>query len=156
MALPSPMRGARRKAGSLCPPERRLDAVEGLAEDLALAAAHHRRAEPRHAAQLLLGAEADLGAPLAICLQPDLDDRAAQVTLEGGSGELLLPDIALALDGAEAAVVGSDPAPLGRLQHLGPRVARAQRRSQQRFQQVGLTVGGGAEDAQVAGADADA
>ena len=34
-------------------------------------------------------------------------------------------------------------------------VARAQRRAEQRFQQVRLAVGRGAEDAQVAGADAD-
>ena len=36
------------------------------------------------------------------------------------------------------------------------RVARAQRGAEQRFQQVRLAVGRGAEDAQVAGADAEA
>ena len=57
--------------------------------------------------------------------QPDLDPRAAQVAFERGALELLLPDVAVALGRADAAVVGPHAAALGRLQHLGPLAAPA-------------------------------
>ena len=57
--------------------------------------------------------------------QPDLDPGAAQVAGERRALQLLLPDVALALGRAEAAVVGPHAAPLGGLQHLGPLAALA-------------------------------
>src|SRR5215213_4385471 len=80
-----------------------LDPVECFVEYRALAAFQHPRAEPRKAPHRLHGADPDLGAAVH-GPHPDLHLGPFEVLLERRSLELLLPDVALLLGGAEAAV----------------------------------------------------
>ncbi len=78
-------------ASSLDSVQGSLEPVQRFVEHGALAAAHHRRAEPREAPQRLRGGQRHRVSP-SPSLQRDIDLVAAQVALERRARQLLLPD----------------------------------------------------------------